>query len=326
MNGVRIINSRRLVIFNVIRLHLVQAVLTLLGASVLIWSLLPLTPGDPALRLLEARGIEAPLPQEIEAVRREWGMDRPLPLQYVQWLCRALHGDLSDSFQSGKPVLGELFKRLPKTIMLAGTALIISLLFSVAAALVAAAYHERWPDQLIRVLTQAGATTPSFLLGLLIIYFLVLKLGWGHVVSSGQLKQIWLPALCLAVGRWAAWTQLLRANLLEALGSRYTLVAAARGATSLRVLLRYALPNAALPFLTAIGVGIGVLLGGAPIIEVIFSWPGIGSYVVESIAARDLPVIQGFVIISTIIFVVMSVLVDTSAGLLDPRIRVRKRM
>lgn len=323
MSVLRIIASWRFVIINIIGLRLVQAVLTVLGASVLIWSLLPLTPGDPALRLLQARGIEVPLPQEIEAVRREWGMDRPLPIQYIQWLLRALHGDLSNSFQSGKPVLGELGRRLPGTIMLAGTALIISLVLSITAALIASAYQERWPDQLIRVLTQVGATTPSFLLGLLIIYFLVLKLGLGHVISRGQLKQVWLPALCLAVGQSATWTQLLRANLLEVLGRRYTLVATARGATRLRVLLFYALPNAALPFFTAVGVGIGALLGGAPIIEVIFSWPGIGSYVVESIAARDMPVIQGFVIISTIIYVVMSFLVDILAGLMDSRIRTR---
>lgn len=269
-------------------LRLMQAVLTVLGASVLIWSLLPLTPGDPALRLLESQGVIAPLPQEIEAVRHEWEMDRPLPVQYFKWLNRALHGDLS-----------------------------------ISAALIAALYEEQWPDHLIRVLTQIGAAMPSFLMSLLVLYLVVLKLHRGHIISNGQLSHVWLPALCLGIGRSASWTQLLRVNLLEMLTKRYTLVATARGASKLRVLLRYALPNAAIPFFTAVGVGIGTLLGGAPIIEVIFSWPGTGSFVVESIAARDMPVIQGFVMISTIIYIVMSLLVDILAGLMDARVRVK---
>jgi len=312
--------------FNILKslgLRIFQAVLTVLGASVLIWSLLPLTPGDPALRLLEAQGIVAPLPQEIEAVRHDWGMDRPLPVQYFQWLKRILHGDFSTSFQSGKPVLNELGKRLPCTLMLAGIALAIALFISISAALIAASYEEQWPDHLIRALTQISATVPSFLMGLLILYLVVLKFNRGQIISGGQFRHVWLPALCLGIGRSASWTQLLRANLLEMLSKRYTLVAKGRGATRLRVLLKYALPNAAIPFLTAVGVGIGTLLGGAPIIEVIFSWPGTGNFVVESIAARDMPVIQGFVMISTIIYIVMSFLVDTLSELMDSRIRIK---
>jgi ABC-type dipeptide/oligopeptide/nickel transport system permease component len=321
MNQARVTVSSRLAILKVLGLRLGQALLTVLGASVLIWALLPLTPGDPALRLLQARGVLEPLPAEIEAVRQELGLDRPLPVQYVQWLGRAIRGDLSDSYQSGKPVLEEFGKRLPATAMLAGVALALSFLVSIPAALLGAAYHERWPDQAVRFLTQIGATTPSFLAGLLVLYIVVLKLGWGKIISSGEFSQVWLPAACLALGRSARWAQLLRANLLESLGSRYILVATARGAARIRILLRYALPNALLPFLTAVGVGIGALLGGSAIIETVFTWPGLGSYMVAAIGARDLPVIQGFVAINTLIYVGASFLVDTLAALLDPRIR-----
>lgn len=321
MNQTRVTVFSRLAILKVLGRRLGQALLTILGASVLIWALLPLTPGDPAMRLLEARGVPDPLLVEIEAVRQELGMDRPLPIQYIQWLGRTIRGDLSDSYQSGKPVLEEFGKRLPATIMLTGMALALSFLIAIPAALLGAAYHERWPDQTMRFLTQIGASTPSFLAGLLVLYLVVLKLGWGNIVSSGKFSQVWLPAMCLALGRSARWAQLLRANLLEALESRYILVATARGAARIRILLRYALPNAFLPFLTAVGVGIGALLGGSAIVETVFTWPGLGSYMVAAIGARDLPVIQGFVVINTLIYVGASFLVDTLAVLLDPRLR-----
>lgn len=298
-----------------------QALVTVFGASIVIWALLPLAPGDPALRLLQARGVQDPQPQEIAAVRAEWGLDQPLPQQYVRWLSRAVRGDLSASYQTGRPVVEELGKRLPVTLRLTGLALVIALTLSVMGAIIGTAYWERWPDQLLRLLTQLGASTPSFLIGLLALQYIVVGLGIGQVLSGGDTRLILLPALTLAVGRTADWTQLLRANLLEAIGANYTLVAAARGATKVRVLVRYALPNAALPFLTAIGVGIGGLIGGAAIVEAVFTWPGIGSYVLAAISARDFPVVQGFVVISVLAYVVASLLVDLGSVLLDPRIR-----
>ncbi len=301
--------------------RLVQAGLAMLGASVLVWALLPLAPGDPALRTLQARGVENPRPYEVAAMREELQLDRPAVVQYFAWLGRAARGDLSISYQSGRPVMEEIGRRLPATILLAGIALLCSVLLSVAAALVGAAFFGRWPDKLVRLLTQAGAACPSFLLGLLALQFVVVGTGWGRVVSGGSLGDVWLPALCLSIGRASDWAQLLRANLLEALGARYTLVARARGATDWRVLVRYALPNAMLPFLTVVGVGVGSLLGGAAIIEAVFTYPGIGSYVVAGVAARDLPVVQGFVVVSTLAYVTASFLVDVTSALVDPRLR-----
>lgn len=301
--------------------RLAQAVPAMLGASVLVWALLPLAPGDPALRTLQAQGVENPRPAEVAAMRAELGLDRLASAQYFAWLGRAVQGDLSISYQSGRPVSEEIGRRLPATLLLAGVALLFSILLAVVAALVGAACYGKLPDKLIQLLTQAGAACPSFLLGLLALHFVVVGLGWGQVVSGDSPGDVWLPALCLAVGRAADWAQLLRAGLLEALGARYTLVAEARGATRSRVLVRYALPNALLPFLTVVGVGVGSLLGGAAIIETVFTYPGLGGYVVTSIMARDLPVVQGFVVVSTLAFVTASFLVDVLSVLVDPRLR-----
>jgi ABC-type dipeptide/oligopeptide/nickel transport system permease component len=296
-------------------------VLTLFGASVLIWLLLPLAPGDPALRTLQALGVENPREAEVDAMRRELHLDRSLPQRYLHWLRRALSGDLSVSWQSGKPVAQELRKRLPATALLAIVTLLLAIGLALSLALCSAALPDRWPDRIAQLLSQLGASLPAFLLGLLFLQFVVIGAGVGRVVASGTLSDVWLPALCLAIGRAADWAQLLRAGLLDAMQSRFILVAAARGASKARLLFRYALPNALLPFLSVVGTGIGYLLGGVAIIEAVFTWPGLGSFVVSAIAARDLPVIQGFVLFSTLTFVGATFLADVISTLIDPRVR-----
>jgi ABC-type dipeptide/oligopeptide/nickel transport system permease component len=314
----------RLNILRVISKRVLQAILTALGASVIVWALLPFAAGDPALRILQAQGREDPDPVLIAQTRQAMGLDRPLPLQYVQWLGRVARGDLSISYRSGKPVLSELVNRLPATLYLLGTALVIAILLAVVAALIAVATQGRWPDRLIRLLTQIGASVPSFLVGLLLLQYVVVGAKIGRVLSGGATELVLLPALCLAMLKAANWTQLLRANMLEALGANYVLVARARGAKKVRVLLRYVLPNAALPFLTALGVSIGALIGGAPIIEEIFTWPGVGHYVLQALSARDFPVVQGFVLLSGLSYVTASLVVDLVNMWVDPRIRERR--
>lgn len=301
--------------------RLAQALLTALGASLLVWALLPLAPGDPALRVLIARGVSDPTPREIAAERAELGLDRSLAEQYADFLGGAVRGDLGDSYQSGRPVLGEIADVLPATALLAGVALALALLAAVPAALIAAAWVGRWPDGVLRMLALVGSATPGFLVGLMILYVAALGLDWAKVVADGTIASIWAPAIALAIPIAAVWSRLLRASLMEALGSRYTLVAQARGASRVRVLVVHALPNAALPFLTAVGLGVGALLGGAVIVETVFSWPGLGSYVVTAIGARDLAAVQGFAAVSALIFVTTSLLVDLAGTLLDPRIR-----
>ncbi len=314
----------RLDIVRLIGKRVLQAILTALGASVLVWAMLSFAPGDPALRILQAQGRADPDPILIAQTRQALGLDRPLPVQYVQWLGHVVRGDLSISYRSGKPVLAELAKRLPATLYLLTTALVIAIIAAVIAALIAVATQGRWPDRLIRLLTQIGASVPSFLVGLLLLQYLVVGAKIGRVLSNGATELVLLPALCLAMLKAANWTQLLRANMLEALGANYALVARARGARKLRVLLRYVLPNAALPFLTALGVSIGALIGGAPIIEEIFTWPGVGHYVLDALSARDFPVVQGFVLLSGLSYVTASLVVDLVNMWVDPRIRQRR--
>ncbi len=300
-----------------------QTFLAIFGASILVWALLPLAGGDTAERVLQARGVENPSEIELKAVREELKLDRPLIVQYFDWAKRAALGDFSISYQSKRPVLTEIAERFPATFLLAATAFLLSLIFSISGAMICAIYHEKLPDRTIQFLTQASATVPPFLLGLLILQFIVVGYGFGKIVASVSLADVWLPAFCLAWARFGDWTQILRANLLTEMDSRYALVARARGASKARILWRYALPNAFLPFLTIMGIGIGSLIGGAAIIETVFSWDGIGSYAVRAVAARDLPVVQGFVIFATLVYIVSNLAVDILAMRIDPRLRMK---
>jgi ABC-type dipeptide/oligopeptide/nickel transport system permease component len=301
--------------------RIAQAVLTALVASTLVWALLPLAPGDPVLRLLEARHIVDPTDYEIAALRSQLALDQPLPLQYVNWLGRVVQGDLSTSYRTGRPVMAEIAERVPATLLLLGTALAASIVLAIGLALICVAWRDRWPDRLILFYTQIGAALPSFVFALLVLQYVVVGAGLGRVLPQGALALVLVPALTVAVDRAAGWTQLLRASLIEAGHANHALVARARGATRWRVLAHHALPNGILPFLTAIGVSIGALIGGSPLIEEIFTWPGVGRYVLQALSARDYPVIQGFVLLSGLAYVAASLLVDIAAMLLDPRLR-----
>lgn len=302
-----------------------QAILTALAATVIVWSLLPLSPGDPVMRILEARNIHEPNDLQIASLREELALDRPLPMQYVQWLGKVVQGDLSVSYRTGRPVLTEIAERLPATLLLLGTALAASVVLSMVLALVSVAWRGRWPDRLILLYTQIGAALPTFVFALLVLQYVVVGAGVGKVLSNGTLALVLLPALTIAVDRAAGWTQLLRASLLEAMNANFAQVARARGASRWFVLWRHALPNGLLPFLTAIGVSIGALIGGAPIIEEIFTWPGLGRYVLQALSSRDFPVIQGFVLLSGLAYVGASLMVDLVAMWIDPRIRATSR-
>lgn len=302
--------------------RLAQAGLTALTASLLVWAMLPLAPGDPAYRILKSQAPDhEPAAIEIAALRDDMGLNRPLPLQYAVWLGRVAKGDLGTSWRTGQPVSNEIARRLPATLTLLGLALVASVLVALVLALISAAFQDRWPDKLIRTYTQIGAALPTFLFGLLALQYLVVGAGVGKVISSGTFSMAVLPALIIGVDRAAGWTQLLRASLIDAMNSGYAHVSRARGAHTRRTLLVHALPNAALPFLTAIGVSIGALLGGSPIIEELFTWPGLGSYTLAALTARDFPVIQAFVLVSAVLYVGASLLIDLAAIAIDPRLR-----
>lgn len=306
-----------------VSMRIAQALLTALAASVLVWALLPLAPGDVAERVLLARGVQDPSPAEIEAAREALGLNAPLVLQFFNWLGGVVQGDLGQSFTSQAPVADEIMDRLPATLMLLGLALVVSVGFSLLLALVSAAWRDRWPDRAIRLYTQIGAALPTFLFALLALTFVVVGFQLGRVLSEPSWTAALIPAFIIGLDRAASWTQLLRAGLLHGMASGYAEVARARGASERRILLRHALPNALLPFLTAIGVSIGALIGGAPLIEAIFTWPGLGAYLLEALTARNFPVIQAYVLIAAISYVTAALLIDVVALFLDPRLRER---
>ncbi len=299
-----------------------QALLTVFGVSILVWALLPLAGGDTAERVLQARGVENPSSVEIQAVRDEFGLEKPLVVQYFTWLGKAVQGDFSVSFRSRRPVVFEIAERLPATVLLASVALLMSIAMSISAATLSVAYYGRFPDPVVQFLAQASSAVPAFMVGLLILQFLVVGFGFGNVISQVSLLGSLLPAFCLAWALFGGWTQVLRSDLLSAAHSRYALVAEARGASRRRILWRYALPNALLPFLTLVGMSLGGLLGGAAIVETVFSWNGIGSYAIQAVAARDLPVVQAFVLLATLVYISSNLAVDVLTLWLDPRLRV----
>ncbi len=298
-----------------------QAVLTALAASVIVWALLPLAPGDVATRVLLARGVQEISAAELDATRAELGLNDPLPVQFLHWIGRVVQGDLGQSFTSQAPVTQEILERLPATLILLGLALALSILLSLLLALIAVGYRDGWPDRAIRLYTQIGAALPTFVFALLALTFIVVGLQMGRVLSDASWRAALVPAFIIGLDRAAGWTQLLRAGLLEAMSSGYAEVARARGASRRRILLRHTLPNTALPFLTAIGVSIGALIGGAPLIEAIFTWPGLGAYLLEALSARNYPVIQAYVLIAALSYVTAALLVDLIALALDPRLR-----
>lgn len=302
-------------------LRLMQAGLAAFGASLLVWLMLPLAPGDPVDMILSARRIEEPTAEQIAALRDRFGLDLPLWQRYLLWLSGVVQGDFGLSWRTGEPVWDGLVHRLPATLSLVGLSLVVSVGWSLALALVAARWVGRWPDRLVLGYTRLFAAIPSFVLALLVLQFAVVGLGVGRVLSGGTGATLILAAAVLGIDRAAGWTQLLRAGLIEQLARGPADVARARGAGPARVLTVYALPPAMLPWLTALGISLGGLIGGAPILEAIFTWPGLGAHVLTALSVRDVPVIQAFVLIAVLAYVVASLLVDALALLMDPRLR-----
>jgi ABC-type dipeptide/oligopeptide/nickel transport system permease component len=305
--------------------RLAQALAAALGASVLVWLMLPLAPGDPVEMILSARRIEEPTEAQIAELRARFGLDLPLWQGYLQWLWGVMQGDFGLSWRSGEPVMSGLMRRLPATLQLVGLSFVISVLWSLMLALVAARWQGRWPDRLVLAYTRLLSSLPSFVLALLVLQLVVVGLGLGLVLSGGGGITLVLAAAVLGIDRAAGWTQLLRAGLIDHLARGPADVARARGARPGRVLVHYALPPAILPWLTALGISLGGLIGGAPVLEMIFTWPGVGQHVLQALSVRDVPVIQGFVLIAVLAYVAASLSVDLLAIALDPRLRRKPR-
>jgi peptide/nickel transport system permease protein len=295
------------------------------GISLVAFALANLTPGDPARLALQRELGRQPTAEETVAAREQMGLDDPAPVRYVRWVGDAITGDLGTSYRTGAPVLESLAGRFPTTLQIAIGGLLLAIVIAIPLGIVAAVYQRGPLDHLSRVLALAGASMPSYWVAYLLILLLSVRLGWLPVAGSETWKHAIMPALTLGIGGSASLMRLTRAEMLETLNQDYVRTARAKGLRSSVVMVRHALRNTMIPISTVLGMRFAGMLGGAVIVETIFSWPGIGKLVVDAIFDRDYPMIQGFVIFMGTAFLLINLLVDLGYGLIDPRIRLADR-
>ena len=299
--------------------------LTLLFVSLLVFMVVRVLPGDPALIML---GIEAS-PDAVAKLRESLGLNRPVPVQYAEWAGRAVLGDLGRSIQYDVPVAGLIASRLSVTLPLTLMAAALMVAAAIPLGVFAATRHRRWGDYAAMTLSQLGIAVPGFWAGLLLILLFSVQLGWfqaGGFDGWGQgvghaLKSLLLPAVALGLFQFAVLARTTRSALLEVLREEYVKTARAKGVAEGKVIFRHALKNAMIPILTVAGVQLGQLMAGSIILESVFYLPGLGRLALGAISARDLPVVQGVVLFVASGIVVINAAVDMLYGVLDPRIR-----
>ena len=296
-------------------------VFILLGVSLITFSMMHFVPGDPAEVIAMERYGEEITAETIEHVRRELGLDQPIYLQYARWLIDVLQGDLGYSHRTDRPVLDEILTRLPATIQLALAGMMVSLIIAIPVGIISAIKQYSAVDNISMFGAFLGVSMPNFWLGLLLLLFFSVHLGWLPVFGRGEIEHLILPALTLGTGMAAITARLTRSSMLEVLRQDYIRTARAKGLSEKVVISRHALKNALIPVVTVVGLQFGSLLEGTVIVEVIFAWPGIGRLLVDSIFARDFPVIQGCILFIAVMFVLVNLLVDISYAYLDPKIR-----
>jgi peptide/nickel transport system permease protein len=305
--------------------RLVSMVPVLLLVSVVIFSLIHLTPGDPVVAML---GEEA-TPEARDRLRAQLGLDQPIMVQYASWLAKAVSGDLGRSIRTNQPVSEAIGERLPVTAELAVFAMTIALLIALPAGIIAATKRGSWADIGSTVTCLLGVSMPNFLLAVFLVYVFSLTLRWlppiGYVSPAldalGNLKGMIMPAVTLGAFAAAATARLTRSTLLEVLGQEYIRTGRAKGLSEQRVIRSHAMKNALIPVVTVVGLQLGNLLGSAIVTETIFALPGVGRLVVDSIYQRDFPLVQGVTLYLAVIFLVVNLCVDMVYAYLDPRIR-----
>ncbi len=318
--------------------RLFSLVFILLGVSVLVFLLVHLAPGDPIRIML---GEEATV-ADVERLTRVYGFDRPLAVQYGLWLGQAVQGDLGTSIRQQLPVTAIIAERLPATFELAMWSLVLAVGVGIPLGVLSAVRRNSWIDLGSMFAALIGVAAPNFWVGLILLSQVALHVAWLPIggrgpsfsealvalVTGGGGQTLWdhvrhvlLPALALGTSIMALVTRLTRSSLLEVLSRDYVRTARAKGLRGLNVVYRHALKNALLPVITVVGVQFGALLGGAIVIEVVFSWPGVGRLIVNAISQRDFPVVQGSVLMLAIVFATVNLVVDLSYSLVNPRIR-----
>lgn len=308
-----------------IGMRIAAAVPVVLIVATIVFLLLRLSPGDPATILAG----DTATPQAIASIRTDLGLDRPLPVQYFIWLEEMAHGNFGISVLSKQPVMALIRDRLEPTLVLAFSAIIVTVLLAVPLGALAAWKHNTWVDRAVMALSVIGFSVPAFVIG----YILILTLAvWADLLPVqgyvspfvdpvGALQHLILPSLALAMVFIALIARITRSSVLEVLGEDFVRTARAKGNPDRRVLWRHAMPNAAVPVITVIGLGIALLISGVVVTESVFNLPGIGRLTIDAILARDYPVVQGLILFFSLIYVGVNLLIDIAYVIVDPRIR-----
>jgi peptide/nickel transport system permease protein len=299
----------------------------LLGVTVIVFLVMALIPGDPAMAILGTYAT----PENLAQVRLELGLNHPLPIRYLFWLNAVLHGNLGWSYILHKPVVDEVMARLGPTMLLAGASLVLCAIVGIPLGIIAAVRQNAWEDKLITVTVLVGVSTPSFWLGMLLILWFAVRLQWlpdggmydlfgdGGIVDL--LTHLALPAITLAAVPAAVLVRLTRTAMLEVMRQDYVRTARAKGVRESRVILRHVFGNALVGVIPILGIEAGYVLGGAVYVETVFQWPGIGQMLVNAISTRDILLVQGGVLVVATAYIVINLLTDVAQALLDRRIQ-----
>ena len=305
--------------------RLLSAIPVLFIVSLISFGLMRLIPGDPAASIAGPSAT----PAQIDQLRRDLGLDEPLLMQLLHYYQGLLQGDFGKSLLLGKGVLAATLERLPVTIGLSLYALVLTLLIGVTSGIIAALRQNTWVDQVAMMIAMLGISIPNFFLGLLMIIFFAVQLGWlpsgGYVPFSqdplGWLRSTTMPAISLALLQAGLLARITRSGMLEVLRQDYVRTARAKGLPERQVILKHALANALIPIVTVVGIIISLLLSGAVVTEALFSLPGMGQLLTQAVLSRDYPMVQGGLLLVTTFLVVVNILVDILYAMIDPRVR-----
>jgi peptide/nickel transport system permease protein len=295
----------------------IQMIPITFGIITLVFSLIHLIPGDPAVQIAG----ESARPQDVIAIRKALGLDQPLWTQYVTYLGRVVRGDLGKSFQTNESVTAQIRTRYPATLQLAFGAMFIALLVAFPLGIISAIYRNSWIDNLARFFALIGVSMPSFWFGPLLIIAFAINREWFPVSGRAGFRSIVLPSLTMGLALAAILTRMIRTSLADELTQLYVTTAVAKGVTRAQAIFRHALKNALIPVITVVALQFGSLLTGAIITEQIFSWPGLGRLLLQSISTRDYPQVQASILVIALTYIFVNFASDLLYGVVDPRIK-----
>ncbi|WP_276694643.1 nickel ABC transporter permease [Dialister invisus] len=300
--------------------RVLQFIPVLLGITFLAFLLIYLSPSDPVSVRMSAGGISVS-PEIMESMRRSMGLDRPLLIQYGDWLWNILHGNMGKSYITDADVLDQILKALPYTLRMAGASLLLTLCISIPVGILTAAMQNSKFDYVVRVMAFVGNALPNFIIALCLMFIFSYRLGWIPVLATTKPIGLILPALTLALVMSSRYIRQIRAAMLDELGKGYVVGLRSRGLSETTILYKNVLKNIMVTVITLTGISLGSLLGGTVIVETVFTWPGLGSLIMEGISQRDYPVVQAVIVWMASAFMVVNLLTDISYTVFNPKIK-----